>query len=129
MATSVDRVRLFPRDDARGGAILGAIASVDQDAADRAPPTRSGARTSKYGSFRRSQRRVTIAAWAPTLSFYRAHSGDEVDLVLDRGETSSSSKRSLRRLSPAIFLDALKRFDETVNGALEHAETDPALVA
>jgi len=56
---------------------------------------------------------------APTLSFYRAHRGDEVDLVLDRGQDVVAIEAKSAQTVADDFLDALKRFDETVNGALE----------
>jgi len=55
----------------------------------------------------------------PALSFYRAHRGDEVDLVLDRGEDVLAIEAKSAETIAGDFLDGLKRFEETVTGALE----------
>jgi len=45
--------------------------------------------------------------------------GDESDLVLDRGDDVLAIEAKSGETIAGDFLDALKRFDETVNGALE----------
>jgi uncharacterized protein len=62
------------------------------------------------------------------VSFYRAHRGDEVDLVLDRGHDIVAIETKSARTIASDFFYALARFDETVNGALQSRRIERVLV-